>query len=533
MSRLLRSSGAAGAATLISRVLGFVRESVYANFMGDSGVASAFVLAQQIPNLFRRLLGEGALTAAFIPIFKDKEANEGEAATWKAANAVICALVAVCTLVVTLGMATLAFAVLFLPLESRDELVARLLFVMFPYLGFVCVAAVFIGVLNARGQFFLPALGAASLNVVMIASVFWLAPQFGFRKDQQVFGLAVGLVIAGFVQAAFQWPALRREGFRFRWVNPLRDPTVRTVAQRMAPAVLGVAAYQLNVVITQTFAYGITESVVASFNYAVRLMELPQGIVGVSLATFLLTELSGLAAEKKLPEFRQVFREGLLQVVFINGLATVLLLTLAAPMIRLLFERGEFTPESTDRTTLALLTLAPGLVAFSVNNLVARAFYALGDTKTPMRISVFCLGFNLLLALFLIPLFQQAGMGLANTLSAGLNSVLLFYALRKKLPKLSFRDLAGNFAGVAAAALVAGALAWFCAKGLRLQLGSVSLFARAVTVFGAIGAAALAYFGLALWLRLPQAHDFLELARARFGRRKSATDGPTEPPPSA
>jgi putative peptidoglycan lipid II flippase len=150
-----------------------------------------------------------------------------------------------------------------------------------------------------------------------------------------------------------------------------------------------------------------------------------------------------------------------------------------------------------------------------------------------MRISVFCLGFNLLLALFLIPLFQQAGMGLANTLSAGLNSVLLFYALRKKLPKLSFRDLAGNFAGVAAAALVAGALAWFCAKGLRLQLGSVSLFARAVTVFGAIGAAALAYFGLALWLRLPQAHDFLELARARFGRRKSATDGPTEPPPTA
>ncbi len=532
MSRLLRSSGAAGAATLISRVLGFARESVFAHFMGDKGVASAFILAQQIPNLFRRLLGEGALTAAFIPIFKDKEANEGEAATWKAANSVICALVAVCTLLVTLGMAGLALAVLFYPLEARQELVARLLFVMFPYLGFVCLAAVFIGVLNARGHFFMPALGAATLNLVMIASVFWLAPQFGYRKDQQVFGLAVGLVIAGFVQGAFQLPALWREGFRFRWVNPLRDPTVRLVARRMAPATIGVAAYQINVVITQSIAYRVSDSAVASFNYAVRLMELPQGIVGVSLATFLLTELSALAAEKKMPEFRQVFREGLLQLVFINGLATVLLLTLAGPMVRLLFERGEFTAESTARTTAALLCLAPGLIAFSVNNLIARAFYALGDTKTPMRVSVFCLGFNLLIALFLIPLFAQRGMGMANTLSAILNSALLTFALRKKLPKLSIRDLAGNFAGVAAAAVVAGTLAWFAARGIQQQLGGASLFARTATVFGAIGAASLAYFGLALWLKLPQAHDFLELARSRFGRRNSAADGPTDPPPA-
>ncbi len=528
MSRLLRSSSAAGAATLISRVLGFLRESVYAHFMGDKAVASAFTLALTIPNLFRRLLGEGALTAAFIPIFKDKEANEGEAATWKAANAVICALVAVCTLVVTLGMAGLALAVLFYPLEARQELVARLLFVMFPYLGFVCLAAVFIGMLNARGHFFMPALGAATLNLVMIGSVFWLAPRFGLTKERQIFGLAVGLVIAGFVQAAFQWPALVKEGFRFRWVNPLRDPTVRLVSRRMAPAVIGVAAYQINVVITQAIAYRVTDTAVASFNYAVRLMELPQGIVGISLATFLLTELSSLAAAKKMPEFRQVFREGLLQVVFINGLATVLLLTLARPMIRLLFERGEFTPESTERATLALLNLAPGLVAFSVNNLIARAFYALGDTKTPMRIGMFCLGFNLLLALFLIPLFKQGGMGLANTLSAMINSGLLAFALKKALPKLSLRDLAGNFAAVAAAAVVAGALAWTTAWTISRNLGSTTLLAKTLTVFGAIGAATLVYFGLALWLKLPQAHDFLELIRTRLSGRKDAVDSPPD-----
>lgn len=167
-----------------------------------------------------------------------------------------------------------------------------------------------------------------------------------------------------------------------------------------------------------------------------------------------------------------------------------------------------------------------------MNNLIARAFYALGDTQTPMRVSVFSLAANLLMALILIPIFKQGGMGLANTLSAGLNSGLLFYALRKKLPKLGFRDLAGNFAGVAGAAVVAAAVAWFSARGVEMRLGASSLLAKAVTVFGPIGAATLIYFGLALWLKLPQAHDFLELLRAKLGRQRPTGPGSSPPPVS-
>lgn len=518
MSRLLKSSGAAGAATLISRVLGFVREAVFAAFMGDKGVASAFYYALSIPNLFRRLLGEGALTAAFVPIFKDKEANEGEAATRRAVNAVLCALGLACLGLVVVGMGGLTLIVEFYPLEFRSELVARLLRMMFPYAGFVCVAAVFIGILNARGHFFWPALGAATLNIVMIASVYLLAPRFGYTKESQVFGLALGLVIAGFVQAAVQVPALRREGFRFAWVNPFREPVIREVLRKMAPAVLGVAAYQINVVLTQTIAFREAEAVVASFNYAVRLMELPQGVVGISLATYLLTELSGLAAEKKFPEFRAALREGLLQLVFINGLATVLLLALAGPMIRLLFERGEFTAESTQRATFALVCLAPGLLAFSLNNLVARAFYALGDTRTPMRIGVFCLGLNVAFSLFLIPMFRQGGMGLANSASAIVNTALLGYAIKRKLPKLAVRDLLPNFASVAGAALLAGLAAWGVARWSGVAFGQTALWAKTVTVFGAIGVASVFYFALALWLKLPQARELMELVRGRLGR---------------
>jgi putative peptidoglycan lipid II flippase len=515
VSRLLKSSGAVGAATLISRVLGFGREAVYAAFMGVTPEAGAFFYAFTIPNLFRRLLGEGALTAAFIPIFKEKEQAEGDTAMWHATNAVLSGLLVVFGALVAGALLLLTLALWLVPLGWQHELTLRLLRVMFPYVGFVCFAAVFIGLLNARGHYFLPALGAATLNVVMIASVFLLAPWFGATLAQQVFGLAAGVVLAGLVQALCQWPALRREGFRYRWVSPWREPTVRQVLRRMAPATLGVAAYQLNVVITNTIAYAQSEPIVASYNYAVRLMELPQGVVGVSLATYLLTELSGLAAAKRYPEFRGTLRDGVLQLVFLNALATVLLCVLAEPMVRLLFERRSFTPDATARVALALVCLAPGLIAFSLNNILARAFYALGDTGTPMRVSLFCLSANVLFSLFLIPAFRQGGMGLANTASAVLNTALLLYAFRRKQPKFALGELAANAARLAALAAVAGGLAWVAWRACAAAWGTAGLGPRLAGVFLPVTVAALAYFGLALALRLPQAVEFGRLLRRR------------------
>jgi putative peptidoglycan lipid II flippase len=517
MSRMLKSSGSVGAATLISRFLGFLREAVYAGFMGIGPVADAFYYAYSIPNLLRRLLGEGALTAAFIPIFKDREKNQGDVAMWRAVNAVLCALLLLLGVVVTVAMITLALVIVFAPLQLRTELIAKLMLVMFPYVGFVCLAAVFIGLLNARGHYFMPALGAAVLNVVMIASVYLLAPRFGATLEAQVFGLAIGVVIAGFLQAAVQWPILRREGFRFTWVNPFRDPTVREVARKMGPATLGVAAYQINVVVTQTLAVAEAKNVLSAFNYAVRLMELPQGVVGVSLATYLLAELSGLAAEKKFPEFRSALRGGLRQLVFINTLATVILLVLARPILRLLFEHGKFTAQDTGLAAQALWSLAPGLVFFSLNSIYSRAFYALGDTRTPMRISMFALGVNLLFALGLIPLLHQAGMGLANTLSAAGNTVLLIYGLRRALPRFGFAEIADHLLGVLAAAAVAAVVAGGICVGTQQWLGLAGWLARSVTVFGSIAGATVAYFGVAIALRLPQAEELTAFVRS--GRR--------------
>jgi len=309
----------------------------------------------------------------------------------------------------------------------------RLLRIMFPYMIFVCLAAVFMGMLNARGYFFVPAMGATVLNVVMIASVLLVAPLMGATLEEQIFALAIGVLVAGIGQAIFQLPALYKEGYRPRWVTPVGNEVVIRTVQQMIPGMLGVAAFQINVLITQSMAFGVDASIVASYNYAVRLMEFPQGVFGVSIATYLLPTLAGLVAEKKYLEYKQLLREGVAHLIFVNLFASAMLVVLAEPTVRLLFERGRFGPDSTLRVAFALQCLAPGLVAFSAVNIFARAFYALSDTSTPMKIGVCSLGLNLVLTYLWLSLFpmgyKQGAMGLANTMTSVANATILVFAL--------------------------------------------------------------------------------------------------------
>lgn len=485
MSQMLKSSGAMAAATMTSRVLGMVREMVYAAFMGNTWVASAFTLAFQVPNLFRRLLGEGALTAAFIPIFKQKEKLAGEKEMWRTANAVISGLLVAAGAVTVLAIVGISIALVTGAgaLKPETTLMLQLLRFMFPYMLLVCVAAVLIGMANARGHFFVPALGAVMLNVVMIASVLLLAPRMGMALQEQVFGLAIGVIVAGAVQAVFQLPSLSKEGYRYAWESPWRDPTVREVVKKMIPGSIGVAAFQINVLVTQSFSFWFDETIVSTFNYAVRLMELPQGIFGISLATFLLPTLSGLAAEKKFPEFRATLKQGLSYLAFANVIAAAVSLALAEPIVRLLFERGAFTPQATQRVALALQCLAPGLLMFSMNNILARAFYALNDIKTPMKISIACLVVNLVFALWLVQNHREAGLGVANTLSAGINLALLFFALRKKLARLDMAGLPREIIVLVVGAAAAGLAAFWVYRFWDGQFGHARLQAKIGAVF--------------------------------------------------
>ena len=529
MSQMLKSSGAMGAATMLSRLLGMVREMTYASFMGDGPVASAFKVAFMVPNLFRRLLGEGALTAAFIPIFKDKERNAGEAEMWRSANAVICGLLVATLVISVLAVVGIGISLAVYPFVWKTYLMLKLLQIMFPYVILVCLAAVFMGMLNARGHFFMPAMGATLLNVVMIATVLWWAPRFGQTLASQIFALAFGVLIAGVAQAWFQLPPLRKEGYRFQWVAPWGDPTVREVLRKMAPGTLGVAAFQINVLVTQGVALQIDDTINASFDYAVRLMELPQGVFGISLATYLLPTLSGLAAEKKFPDFCSTYRQGFGYLLFVNLLASILLVVMAEPIVRLLFERRAFDSASTERTALALMWLAPGLAVFSAVNITARAFYALGDTATPMRISMVSLAFNLLIALWLVGPFRQAGLAAANTISAVVNLALLVYGLRRALSGLGPRLLIAPTLAMSAGALVAGGISWGVLRLWDQHIGHESTLTKIGEVFVPMIPAAAAYWAIAKWQRIPAADDVWALVRQKLTRRHSK---PSDPPES-
>jgi len=515
---MLKASGAMAAATLTSRVLGMVREIVYFGFMGTGWVNDAFQFAFMIPNLFRRLLGEGALTATFIPVFKEKEKLHGEKEMWRASNAVISGLFVAASIVIAIVLIGISAALAAHPFEVKTELMLRLLRVMFPYMLLVCFAAVMMGMLNARGHFFIPALGAAILNIVMIASVLWLAPWMGNELPEQIFALAIGVVAAGVAQMLFQMPTLWRDGFRYKWVSPWRDETVRRVVTQMIPGAIGVAAFQINVLLVQCLAFWVGNGIVSSFTGAVRLMELPQGMFGISLATYLLPTLSGLAAEKNYPEFRATLRAGLGNLFFLNLLASVLLVVLATPIVRLLFERGAFTAESTQRVSFALMCLAPGLVAFSSVNILARAFYAVGDIRTPMKISVVCLALNFLLAAALVSPLQQGGLGIANSLTSIVNVCLLLFALRKKLGNLEMESLWNNFVRLLGMTILAGMIALLIWKFWENTIGHANLALKLGAVFVPAIVAGLFYGIIALAFKIPAAKEMLEFAFARFRR---------------
>jgi len=543
-----------GLATILSRVLGVVRESLYAAFMGNTPVAAAFKTAFMVPNLFRRLLGEGALTAAFIPIFKEKEKTAGKKEMWEAANAVISGLVVASIgiiALVVLGLTVLLMltapyqlaapgtfsgAAVYIEewqkfyggagwFKPETRLMLELLRLMFPYMLVICLAAIFMGMLNARGHFFIPAMGATILNVIMILIVLFVAPRFGANLSQQVFALGYGVLIAGAAQALYQLPTLYQDGFRYHWISPWRNDTVRTVVRKMVPGMMGVAAFQFNVLTTSAISWVYDPTIYSSFDYAVRLMEFPQGVFGISLATYLLPTLSGLAAEKKFPEFRGTLRQAVGYLSFSNIWAMAMLIVLAAPIVRFLFEHGKFGPTDTLRTSFALVCLAPGLIAFSLVNIFARAFYALGDTTTPMKISCVCLGLNLMFVLWLIPVFQEGGLGIANTMSAFVNVSLLSYGLKRKLGRLDFAPLRNSLLAMAGAVLSAAALAWLTGSAWENQMGRSSLIARTGGVFVPMAVAGVFYFGILLWARVPQAQEIFSLLLAKLTRPQNRKDG--------
>ncbi len=502
--------GSIGAATLVSRVLGYVRDMVVARAFGAGPVTDAFFVAFRVPNLLRRLLAEGALSTAVIPVFARTLAAESREAFLAMVRAVAGATtVTLC--VVTLAGMLLARAIVtvmapgWLTDPPLFDLAVGLTRLMFPYLLLVGLAALATGVLNAHRRFFTAAFGPAVLNVGMIAAVLLLAHRF----QPPIVALAVGVLMGGLGQLLVQLPEVRRLGVPLRPSGEWRHPAVATIARRLAPAAFGLAAVQVTVVVNTLLASLLPTGSISFLYYADRVMEFPLGVFGIALATASLPTMAAQAARADRTGLIDTLSFALRLAVFVAVPAAAGLVVLGAPIVTLLFQRGEFGAAAAAATTQALAGYAVGLPAFSATRIAAQTFYALGDTRTPVLLGLLAVAANVVLALALMGPLAHAGLALASSLSAYVNLLALLWALRRRLGPIGGRALARS----AVRTLAATAALWLAARALAPGAETGAL-AAAYTA-AAIAGGAVAFGSAAALLRAPELGALLGILRRR------------------
>ena len=435
--RVARSATGIGLATLGSRILGFLRDVLIANYFGTGIFADAFFAAFRIPNLMRRLFGEGALSASFIPVFTGELSRRGKDEAWDLAISVFNILAIVLSGIVLFGM-------FFSPLITRMivpgfagspeklELTSRLLRIMFPYLFFIGLAALMMGILNSLRHFAAPAIAPIILNLSMIT--FFL---FFVRKvDEPVIGLAIAVIIGGVGQLGIQVVTAIKKGMPLGRKFVLYHPLVKRIALLMMPATFGVAIYQINIFvdgICASYESIVGDGAIAALWYANRLVQFPLAIFGLAVATAIFPQMARSVLKKDLPALGENVSFGLRTVFFLTIPSAVGLMILRKPIISLLFERNAFNEYSTQITSIALLYYCIGLFAYAGVHILSRSFYSLQDMKTPVKLASFAMVTNIVLNLSLMWPLKVGGLALATSLSSILNLCLLSHFLRKRI----------------------------------------------------------------------------------------------------
>ena len=524
---LARAAGIVSLATLVSRVLGLVREQVFAAFFGAGFAVDAFQVAFRIPNLLRDLFAEGAMSAAFVPTLTQVQERQGREAAMRLANLVVNFLLVTVSAVCLLGI---LFADRLVPwmapgfgqVPGKLELTTQMTRIMTPFLLLVALAAAVMGVLNTRRIFFVPAIAPTMLNLALIAAGFVLSPlcpRFGL---QPIVGMAFGVLLGGLGQLLIQVPSLHGQGFRWRPMISFRDPGVLRIVTLMAPAAIGLAATQVNIFVNTFLASMLRQGSVSWLNYAYRLMQLPIGLFGVAIATVTLAEVSRHAARREMPELKRTISFSLRFGLFLTLPATMILMALAHPIVALLYQHGRFGPEDSVQTAQALWGYALGLSAFSAVRVLVPVYYSLGMTRIPVTISFVTIAMNIVLNILLMHPLQHRGLALATSISSVLNFALLFEMLRRKIGPMGGRILARAAGKIFLASLLAAVAAFGVATGLGHAMGSAGLIARFVVVLAGLATASIVYLAATFTFRIEESVPLLAfLARffPRAGRR--------------
>lgn len=486
---LFRAAGVVGSFTLLSRIFGFFRDILIAYYFGTHAVADAFFMAFRIPNLLRRLTAEGALSSAFVPIFA-KTLMQDRNRAYRLANNLLATTTMVLTLVVVLGILFTpqllsVIAAGFTDEPEKFELTVLLTRLLFPYLIFVSLAALMMGILNTLHHFSSPAAAPVFFNISIILSVIFLRETF----DLPVYALVAGVLMGGVLQLAIQIPFAIREGFRFFPVFDLRSKLLRKVFMLTAPATVGFAVAEVNIFVDTILASFLKEGSVSYLYYGNRLMLFPLGVFGVAMSTALLPMLSFQAGERNSMKMIETLSDSLRAIMFFILPSTVGLILLREPIISVLFERGEFDSVATFNTGIALAFYAVGLLAFSGVKVVVSAFYALGDTKTPVKVASYAMLLNILFNLLLMGPLEHGGLALATSLSSFVNFLALIYLLRARLGGIDGYKILKSLFVLSLASAAMGIFIFLCwglidpftVTGLVVCIVSASLFYFMVT----------------------------------------------------
>jgi putative peptidoglycan lipid II flippase len=490
---LVRNASVVGFFTLLSRLAGLIRDQVTAYYFGAGPVADAFFVAFRIPNFLRRLLAEGALTPAFVPVFSQKINEEGLSGAARLFRGTYTLLALFLTAVTLLGiiLAPQLVTVLAPGFAANPEqmaLTVTLARILFPYILLMSLTSLAMGALNTMGRFTVPALAPVALNLAMILGAVFLSQ----KMERPIMGLAAGALLGGVLQLALQLPQLWQAGSFLKPMFNFKNPAIWKILKLMGPAALGGAAYQLSVLINTQLVSFLPEGSVSWLYYADRLVQFPMGIFSLALATAVLPELSRKKAAKDLIGFKETLSSTLGLQFLITFPAMMGLAVMSQTLVELLFQRGNFDPQSSGQTAAALWAYLLGLPFMSGVTVLARAFYSDSDTKTPAKIAAVCLALGLLAALILMGPLKHVGLALASSLTSLINFGWLALILKRQgqLPlKPLFREMTRYFS-------------WSILMGLAIwpiYLSQPTETAERLWRVGlGLGAGLALYFGLAL-----------------------------------
>ncbi len=517
-AKVARAAGIVGAATMVSRVFGVVRDMVIAGFFGATWMTDAFWVAFRIPNMLRRLLGEGSLTVSFVPVFTEYlQKKSREEALELAQNAftilsVILAAVSVIGILLSPVIVGL-IAPGFIANPEQFALAVFLNRLMFPYIFFIALVALCMGILNSLRHFTSPALSPVMLNVAMIATTLTLRNYFA----QPITALAVGVLIGGVLQLVMQWPALRKFGIQFKFRFNLQHPGVRQIGLLMLPAIFGAGVGTINVFIGTVLASLLPGGSVTYLFYADRIMEFPLGIFGIAIGTAALPSFSTHVAAGRMDELKSNISFSLRLMLFLTIPSMAALMALNVPVISVLFERGAFDAEAAVKTGQALFCYALGLWAYAVLRVFVSCFYALQDSKWPFKAAVITLIVNVVVSLALMYPLKHNGIALAGSISAIVNVLVLAFVLRRKIGPYLDRAFYISIGKIIFSTFIMLGAIWLVNYVLPWN-GQVSFKTRAVYLACTVTAGAFIFFISAYLFKSPEMHSLVNTLKKRLGR---------------